>query len=444
MEKITLLVLLFGLSLPINADKIAIIGGGASGLVSAFLLEHDHEVTLYESSNRLGGHINTLPIKIDGKEVNIEAGAEFFNETSYPHFLRLLRYFKIPIKTYTLITNFYRTDIKQTLILPPYHDGTIETISLTPSNLYRLLQLKRVIDKGRKIIESHNMSLLFSDFINTVNLEPNFKTDFIFPFIASAWGVTPEDIKTTSAYISLKYLIEGNDAGNYKWYEVEKGLSYYIKIVQSSLKTTKVLLNSPVRQIERENEHYIITTVQGSKSTYDQVILSTNPNIAADLLGKLPDIQDLVATLKSVRYYDTKIAIHSDTRFMPEKKKNWRVVNIAYNGQYAATTIYKKWKTKTPIFRSWITFDVRSPNDTGPALPNNLHALVNYKHPYTDQFYIEAQRMVKQMQGYRNLWFVGVWTRDNDSHESALVSAVKVAEKLAPHSRRLKIMKGEL
>ena len=41
--------------------QIAIIGGGASGMISAYLLDQQgHEVTVYERQSTLGGHIRTL------------------------------------------------------------------------------------------------------------------------------------------------------------------------------------------------------------------------------------------------------------------------------------------------------------------------------------------------------------------------------------------------
>lgn len=39
--------------------KIGIIGGGAAGLVSAWLLEEHFEVILFEKLDRLGGHART-------------------------------------------------------------------------------------------------------------------------------------------------------------------------------------------------------------------------------------------------------------------------------------------------------------------------------------------------------------------------------------------------
>lgn len=41
--------------------QIAIIGGGASGMISAYLLDQQgHKVTVYERQSALGGHIRTL------------------------------------------------------------------------------------------------------------------------------------------------------------------------------------------------------------------------------------------------------------------------------------------------------------------------------------------------------------------------------------------------
>jgi protoporphyrinogen oxidase len=40
--------------------KIAIIGGGVSGLVTAYLLSDEHDITLFEANDYLGGHTHTV------------------------------------------------------------------------------------------------------------------------------------------------------------------------------------------------------------------------------------------------------------------------------------------------------------------------------------------------------------------------------------------------
>ena len=44
--------------------KIAIIGTGISGLVTAYLLASDNDIHVYETNDYIGGHTNTVPVKI--------------------------------------------------------------------------------------------------------------------------------------------------------------------------------------------------------------------------------------------------------------------------------------------------------------------------------------------------------------------------------------------
>ena len=53
--------------------KIAIVGSGISGLVTAHHLRRDHDVGLYEADDYLGGHTHTVDVSLpdaDGQIVN--------------------------------------------------------------------------------------------------------------------------------------------------------------------------------------------------------------------------------------------------------------------------------------------------------------------------------------------------------------------------------------
>jgi len=56
----------------------------------------------------------------------------------------------------------------------------------------------------------------------------------------------------------------------------------------------------------------------------------------------------------------------------------------------------------------------------------------------TDPEHFRAQELLDRMQGRRNLWFAGAYAHDIDSHESAILSAIRVARELAPESSNLK------
>ena len=72
-----------------SPKKVAVIGGGVSGLSAAWhLSEHapNTEVVLFESSDRLGGHACTVPVKVDDETfVDVDIGFMVFNDANYPN-----------------------------------------------------------------------------------------------------------------------------------------------------------------------------------------------------------------------------------------------------------------------------------------------------------------------------------------------------------------------
>ncbi|MDX6354695.1 MAG: uncharacterized protein QOF98_1598, partial [Streptomyces sp.] len=56
-------------------ERIAVVGGGVSGLTAAYLLERRHEVLLFESGPALGGHADTHDVRTsDGSVVPVDTG----------------------------------------------------------------------------------------------------------------------------------------------------------------------------------------------------------------------------------------------------------------------------------------------------------------------------------------------------------------------------------
>lgn len=80
------------LSAPSKSYDAAVIGGGITGLTTAFRLSRDPncaKVTLYEQSNRLGGWLQSETINVDGGEVVFEYGPRTLR-TASPSCLPLL------------------------------------------------------------------------------------------------------------------------------------------------------------------------------------------------------------------------------------------------------------------------------------------------------------------------------------------------------------------
>ena len=82
--------------------RVGVIGGGTSGLVTSWLLQQHHDVTLLEKQHRWGGHADTLGIEVEGERVRIDAGFEFFSTSMFPRFNRLLQLLAVPVHDFGL------------------------------------------------------------------------------------------------------------------------------------------------------------------------------------------------------------------------------------------------------------------------------------------------------------------------------------------------------
>jgi uncharacterized protein len=139
--------------------------------------------------------------------------------------------------------------------------------------------------------------------------------------------------------------------------------------------------------------------------------------------------------LNQIECFATTLAVHGDQSFMPKNKSDWSVTNVWYDGKKSAITVYKSWKSATPIFRSWLLY-----NGNKEKLPKPIYALEHFHHQKVTPLYFQMQNELQKYQGIDNLWLAGAYMHDIDSHESAIVSALKVVEQLAPNSERFKML----
>jgi predicted NAD/FAD-binding protein len=49
----------------VTARRIAVVGGGVSGITAGYVLSRTDRVTLFEADDRLGGHADTHPTGVD-------------------------------------------------------------------------------------------------------------------------------------------------------------------------------------------------------------------------------------------------------------------------------------------------------------------------------------------------------------------------------------------
>ena len=113
--------------------RIAIIGSGVSGLTCAHYLVGQHDVTVFEANDYIGGHVNTINVALqDSKKSKsgntensaIDTGFIVFNERTYPNFFRLLYDLKVPFQSTDMSFS-----VKNTASNFEYNGHTLNTLN---------------------------------------------------------------------------------------------------------------------------------------------------------------------------------------------------------------------------------------------------------------------------------------------------------------------------
>ncbi|WP_164743485.1 FAD-dependent oxidoreductase [Microbacterium sulfonylureivorans] len=416
--------------------RVAVIGGGAAGLTTAWLLDGEHDVTLFEKDERLGGHAHTVAIVTDQGRLDVDAGFQFFAPgASYRTFNRLLDVLAVPRRAYPATLTVFSAQRGGAVVMPPFGPGGPVWSSLTPKAVSTLLRFRRFLAGIPAFRERRDTSVTISAYLESRRLPKEFVDDFLFPLLLSFWCVEPEQFREFAAYNALYYL-GANLPGGLRppmQSEIPGGLRVYIDALAGGLVRTSVRLGADVRGITRDARGFTVADAAGEFHPFDRVVVATNARQARGLIGGIPELGTAAAQLERFSYFDTRVAIHGDPRRMPRDRAAWSVVNARWDGAHSALSIWNP-RRSVPVFKSWVTFDRK--------LPEPVYALAEYEHGAIDLAYFDAQRRLRRLQGDHGLWLAGLYTDDADSHESAIRSAVTVARALAPGSPRLALLDG--
>ena len=366
---------------------------------------------------------------------------------------RLLSILGVATDKFPLTYTFYRTDKNEALVIPPFHDNMVSWRTLLPSNIFDLVDFNYVVNEGKSIINTFNTHSTIEQFVQGIPLlSTDFKDNFLYPFLAAGWGAPLEDFKMFAAYDILTWSLENKPTGvtpSY-WTEIVGGAGSYIQALVQQLEYTRVKLSTDIVTITPSNQEnggqgadgYTVVEADGTRTYFDHLVLATNGYEARQLLKDIPHALDITSILRNLSYFHTTIAVHGDTGLMPYHMSDWSVINVRHTGKYSLISVYKSWKNHSKpvpgnhVFRSWISHDIK----TEEPLPRPLYALREYYHPKVDIAYFQVQKALEFVQGNHNIWLGGLYTYGVDSHDSAIISAVRIAKRLDPDSSRLQAL----
>ncbi|SED70244.1 FAD-dependent oxidoreductase, partial [Rhodobacter sp. 24-YEA-8] len=211
-------------------QKIAIIGGGISGLAAAWLLSGHHQVTLFEAAPRFGGHARTVMAGKRG-DVAVDTGFIVFNYANYPHLTALFRDLDVPVQ---------RSDMSFGVSLG---NGAVEfalrsanALFAQRSNLLRPgfhRMIRDILRFNARATETAagRADLTIEALITELGLGTRFRDHYLYPICGAIWSTPARDIGAFPAGPLLRFL--GNHAlmskgGQHQWWTVSGGSVSYV------------------------------------------------------------------------------------------------------------------------------------------------------------------------------------------------------------------------
>jgi predicted NAD/FAD-binding protein len=201
-------------------------------------------------------------------------------------------------------------------------------------------------------------------------------------------------------------------------------------------------LGSPVISVEpRSGGGYRIKNADGAAEDVDAVVFANPPYLARPLLLRIPAQWDAAPVLAQFAYFSSVISIHRDPLYMPAKVAWWSSYNASLGGGFCEGSVwYGGLRPPTPghapssLFKSWATARAQA--------PQLEVARRTFLHPLITPAFIGAQRSLAEHQGRGGVWFAGSYTKEVDSQETALTSAMDVVRAIAPQAPNLVALGG--
>ena len=408
--------------------KIAIIGAGISGLGSSLILKDQHDVHLFESNQRWGGHAHTSDVVTHkGDSVALDTGFLVYNELTYPHLTALFKYLNVETvdSDMSLSIRSQRDHIE-------WAGDNISTVFAQKRNLLRpsfYKMLFQILKFHRKApvyrTECQNESMNLEDFLDRHGYGQEIRQWYILPMVAAIWSTGEKDMLKFPAETFFNFflnhkLLQVNDRPI--WRTVKNGSRNYVQKIISRLQKTS--LGEAVVSVQNSATGIQVQTVRDTYH-FDKVIFATSAPIALGLIQNPTQQQKNI--LGSFKTTPNQAYLHSDISWMPKNNNCWASWNVLAQGldqrQQVSLTYYlnrlQPLQTKDQLL---LTLNCDSK-------PEGLLMQTSYEHPEMNRSAIEAQKKLDEIQGLENMYFCGAWTRYG-FHEDGLLSAVQVAKKL--------------
>ncbi|KJA18002.1 hypothetical protein HYPSUDRAFT_79398 [Hypholoma sublateritium FD-334 SS-4] len=345
--------------------KIAVVGSGVAGLGATWLLNEysDHEVHLYESDSRPGGHANTVHYVPPGRTegVDVDTGFIVCNPDTYPNFLRFLRLYP-PSETTRLSRllswltagvlgprgNNDDTGIRilsTEMTFSVSRDGgafewagkNLATVFCQPRRLVDPEMWRMIYDVlrfnacSRRVLlhplvpGEEEMSI--GEYLKKEGYSSGFRNNYLIPMTAAIWSTPPEDcFLDFPARTLIQFMYNHNllqITGKPSWLTIQGGSHKYVKKILSKLSPENLHLSTGIKSVRNiptaagQNPTVLLTTEHGDEVVYDHVILACHSDTSLAILRAGDITLDEERILSMFDWNHNEAILHSDDKVRP-------------------------------------------------------------------------------------------------------------------------------
>ena len=407
--------------------RIAVIGGGITGLSAAYHLADSHDVVLFEAETRLGGHARTLVAGKRGDQP-VDTGFIVFNHVNYPGLLQMFRALDVPTAPSSMSfgASFDGGRCEYAL-------SSLDAIFATRRNVAdpRFLRMIRDIVRfnrdGLAVAEGTDMTI--GDLLAAMRTGPWFRDRYLQPFSGAIWSTPTARIMDFPAAAMMAFfrnhgLLGYN--GQHQWHTVQGGSREYVSRLARNLRNRGVdLRTGAVVAGARRTPVGVEVRARGCEwDAFDEVVFATHSDVTLRLLSDATSSE--AAALGAIRFQSNEAVLHRDTSVMPKRRKCWASWVYTERGpQDRARISLSYWMNSLqPIPHDDPLFVTL--NATTPVREDLIHDTYSFDHPLFDLAALDAQKALAAMNGTANTWFAGAWMR-NGFHEDGFATAAEVA-----------------
>lgn len=402
--------------------KIAVVGTGIAGNVAAYRLAREHDVTVFEAENRIGGHTNTLDIEHGGRKYAVDTGFIVFNDRTYPNFIALLEELGVGWRDSDMSFSVQHETTGLEYNGTTYNSLFAQRRNLFRPSFYRMIRdIVRFNREAPALLEPGAPSLSLDDYLADGKYSREFIEHYIIPMGAAIWSAQPRLMGKMPARFFVRFFenhglltIDDRPA----WRVVEGGSSRYAEKLVAGHRD-RIKLDTPVESVRRL-PGYVEIKARGLKAErFDHVFFACHSDEALAMLADASPAEREI--LGAIPYQPNDVVLHTDSSLMPNKRLAWAAWNyhILNRSQERVAVTYNM--NILQGIDAPVEFCVTL-NNSEAIDPSKIIARYDYRHPMFTPDAVAAQQRHAEISGIDRTHYCGAYWRYG-FHEDGVVSA---------------------